>query len=128
MDLIALVEEYKQHSARTDSEIRNYKAHISELEREILKLRAKDGQHFSFVRELEESIRSLDNQLRQAQLASKKDDEIITLKQKLQTAESNYDNRVTTESHELHFLREERSDFCWSCRYVTISLLSSRSR
>ena len=109
MDLIALVEEYKQHSAHADAEIRNHKAHIVDLEREILKLRANDGQHFRFVRDLEESIRSLDNQLRQAQLSSnKKDEEIKTLRQRLQMAEHNFNHKVTTESNELHFLREEK--------------------
>ena len=109
MDLIALVEEYKQHSAHADASLRQHKEHIADLEKDIVKLRAKDGQHFSFVRELEESIRSLDNQLRQSQLAgNKKDDEIKSLKQRLNLAEHDFDQRAAIESRELHYLREEK--------------------
>ena len=109
MDLITLVEEYKQHAIHSDVEICNLKSHIHDLEKEILKLRTKDGQHFSFVRELEESVRSLDNQLRQSHLScNRKDNEIKLFKQKLSLAEHDFDRRASIESHELLYLREEK--------------------
>ena len=107
IDLISLVEEYKQHAVRSELEIKSHKSHIRELEKEIERLRAKKLSHHAFVRELEESVRTLDRQLRQQHLAqSKKDEEVNLLKAKSlwQTSES----AMGAEKRELENLRDER--------------------
>lgn len=109
IDLISLVEEYKQHAVQSQMEIAGHKSHIGELEKEIARLRAKENGHHVFVRELEESVRSLDRQLRHQHIAqSKKDEEIRSLKAHIVSMETHMNRHLGSESRELDMLRDEK--------------------
>lgn len=109
IDLISLVEEYKNHSIQSQAEIAGHKAHISGLEKEIARLRAKESGHHVFVRELEESVRSLDRQLRHQHIAqSKKDEEIRSLNAEIVGMEGQMNRQLGSESRELDMLRDEK--------------------
>lgn len=110
IDLISLVEEYKQHAAQSQMEIKSHKNHISDLEKEIGRFRAKESTHHKFVRELEESVWTLDRQLRHQHVSqSKKDDEIRSLKTQILSMESQMNRVIGSEKRELEILRDERT-------------------
>jgi hypothetical protein len=109
VDLISLVEEYKQHAVHAEAELKNHKAHIEEQDREINRLRQKTTSHNTFVRELEESVRSLDRQLKHQSIAqSRKDEEIRSLKKQILSMDNAMTHHVGAESQELDRLREEK--------------------
>lgn len=111
IDLVSLVEEYRQDHERYEQEIIGLRNRNAELEEEVHMLRDHQDKHVGLVGELEDSITHLDSELSNARLhLSRREGEVEGLRSSLMLTHREHLVQVNSGTMEIDNLKRNEED------------------